>query len=94
MCLWFSYNSVLRSPELPQPGVCSTKLEKDCNKAKINSGLKLYIQILNVNTVIRVGDKILEMLSTLTVDIALIIVPGFHREALHFIAVVLNFGCT
>ena len=43
---------------------------------------------------IRVGDKILEMLSTLTVDIALIIVPGFHREALHFIAVVLNLGCT
>ena len=22
MCLWFSYNSVLRSPELPNPGVC------------------------------------------------------------------------
>lgn len=67
---------------------------KDCNKSKINSELKLYIQILNVNIVIRVGDKILEMVSTLTVDIALIIVPGFHGEALHFIAVVLNLGCT
>ncbi|KAM9768537.1 uncharacterized protein ACBT57_014644 [Dama dama] len=22
MCLWFCYNSVLRSPELPYPGVC------------------------------------------------------------------------